>query len=308
MLKEYKHGGVTWVDLNTPTREEVKGLMGKYNISPLVAQELLSPTQKPKLELYDDNFYLILHFPAAKHTYSLNSNQEVDFVVTKDAVITTRYDTIDPVHKFSKEFELNAILNKDMDTSSDTQHAGHLFYMLLLKLYSSLQHELEYVESSLQEIEENIFLGKEKEMVEEISQVSRILLVFKQAVSSHEQALESLRTAGQNLFGDSFIFYVNRIADEHYRIMNTIGRLQETMTEMRETNNSLLSTKQNEVMKTLTIMAFVTFPLTLIAGIFGMNAENIPLVGVPHDFWLIIAIMVILVSAFFIFFKQMKWL
>ena len=77
---------------------------------------------------------------------------------------------------------------------------------------------------------------------------------------------------------------------------------------LRETNNSLLTTKQNEVMKVFTIMAFVIFPLSLVAGIFGMNTAYIPIVGLPGDFWMVMGIMVVLGVLFLSFFMYKKWL
>ena len=179
MITTYKNRHLTWVDLNNPTKEEARKIMEKYNIYPSVADELLSPSIKPKVDLYKDSIYLILHFPAAKHTHSNEENQEVDFIITKDTLITTRYDTIDPMHKFSKEFEVSAMVSSDDETTPT--HAGFLFCKLVKKLYGSLEHELEYIGVALGEVEHKIYNGREKEMVFEISDISRVLLDFKQS-------------------------------------------------------------------------------------------------------------------------------
>jgi magnesium transporter len=70
----------------------------------------------------------------------------------------------------------------------------------------------------------------------------------------------------------------------------------------------MLSTKQNEIMKIFTILAFVTLPLSLIAAVFGMNTTFIPIVGLPNDFWIIIGIMIITSLAMFAYFKYKKWI
>ena len=70
----------------------------------------------------------------------------------------------------------------------------------------------------------------------------------------------------------------------------------------------MVSTKQNEVMKGLAIMAFVTFPLSLIATIFGMNTHYLPIVGMRGDFWVIIGAMLFLTACFFWYFKRKRWL
>lgn len=304
MVTRYTHKQLTWVDLESPTQEEVRSIMGEFHLNPLVAEELLSPTLKPKVETYDNCIYLILHFPASKHSHGENKNQEVDFIIGKNFLITTRYDTIDPIHKFSKVFEVNSIL----DRSDMGQHAGYLFFYMIQKLYRALSHELEYIETSIDYIEEQIFNSRERDMVMELSRVSRKLLDFKQALSAHKDTLGSFEFAGKQFFGDAFSYHLRTIIGEYYKVENSVRFHLETAAELRETNNSLLSTKQNEIMKVLTVMAFVTFPLTMIAAIFGMNTKILPIVGQPNDFWIIIAIMVTIAVLFFLFFKYKKWL
>jgi len=303
MKQVYKHEGLVWVNLESPTKDEVRDVMEEYDIHPIVAEELLTPTLRPKVDLYDNLIYLILHFPAKKHT-NTGPNQEIDFIIGKNFLITAHYDTIDAVHKFAKVFETN-VITKSVDLGD---HAGYIFYYLIKKMYSSVEHELEFVESHLHNIEDKIFEGKEKDMVEELSEVSRILIDFKQTTRAHESVLGSLEMAGNKFFSSMFSHHLKRIIGEQYRIHSLIEGLQETMRDLRQTNNSLLSTKQNEVMKTLTIMAFVTFPLSLIASIFGMNTMFIPLVGHKYDFWIVIGIMAVLTVIFFIYFKKNRWL
>ena len=304
MISVYKHKHLTWVDVESPSSEEVRELMGKYNIDPLVAEELLLPTLKPRVDVYKNFIYLILHFPAFRHTHGDNPNQEIDFIIGKDFLITTRYDSVDPLHKFSKVFEVNSVL----DRSDIGDHAGYLFFYMVRKLYKSLEHELEYISDSLGIIEEDIFEGKEKEMVIALSNVSRVLLNLRQAITPHHEILNSFCDAGKVFFGEKFGYHLSSIMGEYYRIKNSANSLIDTLNELRQTNNSLVSTKQNEVMKVLTIMAFITFPLSLMASIFGMNTLYLPIVGHPFDFWIIISIMLVAMGFFFAYFKYKEWL
>lgn len=308
MIKEYKHGEITWVDLTKPTQDEVRTAMQRFDLPPTVAQELFFPSVKPKTELYENYFYLILHFPAIKHAGHPQSVQELDFIIGKNIVLTTHYDGIDPVHKFVKEFELSSILDKKLVPDEKEEHGGHLFYVMLAQLYEKLGEDLSYVEASLEEIEEMIFQGKEKDMVFEISNASRVLISYRQALISHSDILETLKLITHKFFGESYDVYVNDLINQHFHVTRRVEQLQDVVKEIRETNFAILSTKQNEVMKILTIMAFVTFPLSLFASLFGMNTTFLPIVGLPYDFWVIVAAMLILTIAFFIYFKQKKWL
>ena len=304
MVNKFKYKKLTWIDLESPTEMELRKVMEEYKINTPIAEELRAPTEKPKVDLYKNVIYLILHFPAFKHSHISQSNQEVDFIIGKNFLITVHYDPIDPIHKFSKEFEVNAILNKgNLGT-----HAGHIFAQLITKLYGSLEHELEFIASNLDIVEDKIFGGKEKEVVRDISQISRDLLNFRQATSSHGDVLDSFELAGKSFFGKDFEHQLRAIVGEYYKIHRLIENHRESLMELRDTNNSLLNTKQNEVMKVLTIMAFVTFPLSLLASIFGMNTDYLPIVGRNGDFWIIMGMMAVLTTTFFAVFKYKKWL
>lgn len=305
MITRHRHKELIWIDLESPTKDEVREIMEEYDVNPLAAEELLSPTRRPKVEVFKDFIFLILHFPAFKHSHLKESaNQEVDFIIGHKFLITTRYDTIDPLHKFSKVFEVNSIL----DRSDIGDHAGYLFFYMIKKLYKSVNHELHFINDKLDEIEEKIFKGYEREMVLELSKVSRQLINFKQETSLHKEVLESFDSAGRHFFGPGFIYHSKAIVGEYYKTQHGINALFHALTEIRETNNSLLTTKQNEIMKVLTVMAFVTFPLSVVASIFGMNTDILPIVGMPNDFWIIMGIMGAITVAFFLFFKYKKWL
>ena len=87
-----------------------------------------------------------------------------------------------------------------------------------------------------------------------------------------------------------------------------INNSRELVNDLRETNDSLLSTKQNETMKTLTILASVTFPLTLITGIFAMRTTHTPILDNPFDFEIVLGIMLIIVCCMYAFFRKKGWL
>lgn len=297
---------ILWVDIESPTAKEIRDVMDEFHLHPLVAEQLLTPTAKPRVDRYGNLIYLILHFPALKHTHSVEKNMEVDFIIGRNFLLTARYESIESLHALAKILDVENILAKNQQATE--LHAGHLFYVMIQKLYRAVVDELEYLGDQLDSVEERIFQGNEKEMVVELSKVSRSLLDFKQALASHRDMLESFKESSPALFDKEFNPYAKSILDEYFRAANALRHNANILTELRETNNSLVSTKQNEVMKIFTIMAFVTFPLSLIAAVFGMNLAHMPIVGGPNDFWIIVCIMLGLACSFFAFFKFKRWL
>ncbi len=200
MINRHLYNGISWIDVTSPDRDDVKTLINEYDIDPLVGQELLTETMRPKVDLYKNYFYLVLHFPAINKSNGAPVNQEIDFILGKDFLITAHYDTIEPLEMFSKMFEMKATLNKK-DLGS---HAGYIFFHMVKTLYEKIVDELDIIDEKIQAIEEDIFDGKEREMVEELSHVSRYLLDFKKAMSLHHEMLSSLQYVAQKVFEPEF--------------------------------------------------------------------------------------------------------
>lgn len=308
MVTRATYKEVTWVDLENPTQAEVRELIDEFGIEPIVADELLSPTLRPKVDVHDKFIYLILHFPTAYAGRITDSDakktEEVDFIIGKHFIITTHYDVIDALHDFSKVFEVNAILDK----TKMGEHAGYVFYYMIQHFYRQLHNRIETVRDEMNDVEHEIFKGNERTMVRSISRLNRTLLTFKESLFAHKEILQSFETAGQTFFGDRFIYHLRGIVGEYFKVASAIEGAKEYLNELRDTNDSLLSTKQSEIAQTLTAMAFVVLPMTLIASIFGMNAEHMPFIGDSYDFYIILSMMGVLTLLIFIYFKSKRWL
>lgn len=303
MLSRYSKAPLTWIDCVSPTPAEVRSLMQEFSIDATLAEELLLPSFRPKVERHGAVLYVILHFPLL-HGAQGRHEQEVDFLIGKDFLITTRYATLDPLHSFAKTFEAETILGHDTTAT----HGGHLFVSMARSLYAALGRECDTLERRLHDIEEHIFAGQERHMVARLSHVGRLIHDFRQSLASHSEMLASFEPVGARFFGPEFSYYTHELMGTYERITRRLENLRESLVELRETNNSLLSTKQNEIMKTLTVLAFVFLPLTFITGLFGMNTQHIPIVGNPYDFWIILSGMMVIAGSCFVYFRYKDWI
>lgn len=300
MITRFEKKYSSWVDLNTPTRGEVEKVVGEYNIDPIVANDLLEPTPKHKVLPCGDKIYAVFHIPVFKHSHTSDIEQEIDFIIGRKILISVRYESIDALYKYSKEAQVKEALERE-------EGGNHFFSEIMLEIYKSLFDELAYIEDRLTDIEKKIFQGKEKEMVLQISNVGRNLLGFRRIIESHGEILEQLKILGQDILGKKFNSEIDSLIDEWQRLTKSAENHLEFLNELRKTNDSLLSTKQNEIMKMLTILAFMTLPATVVAGIFNMNT-SLPLVGKPHDFEIVIGMMITFSIAMFVYFKYKRWL
>lgn len=303
MIENIKYKNTLWVDVESPNKEEIRSLMERFNLHPEIAEDFISETDRPLIKSYKEFVYIVLHFPAFKHSNS-HRNQEIDFVIGKDFIITNRYEVIDPLHKFSKIIETSKVLGKDSTENSPIV----LFFLMLKKMYKAQIHEIEYLEDRLKNTRKEIDKGEHKKVVFEITDINKDLIDLKHTIIYHEDILKVLEEDIKVVFKKTdFREYSNELLQDYKRIQRLVKNNEEMMMALRKTNDSLLEIKQNEVMKALTIVAVATLPISFIAAIFSMNTYQKPIIGMPNDFIVIVLLMFITTAIIFAFAKYKKW-
>ena len=235
MVSKYKHKGLTWVDVEGPTRDEVMHLLEEYQLPELVGDELLDKSIRGKVDLYPHFIYLVLHFPLiGRSRNGSRYEQEIDFIVGKEFLITVHYEPVDPLHEFSRVFEIKSILDK----RPMGEHAGYLLFYIMRELYKYSESELFEIEEDLKRIEQDIFEDKEEKMVRYISDINRKLLDFKQSIRFHEQVLVSFESAGTHLFGEKFRHHLESITGEYRRVEGLMESHKEILDDLKATNDA----------------------------------------------------------------------
>ncbi len=329
MINTYHYNSITWVDLEAPTMDEVAEVMKKYNLHPVVAEELMSPSSKSKVESFDDYVFTVLHFPIRIRPQKAFSSKpsentqhqlphllhgprhrdtverkEIDFVIGKNFIITTKYDSIEPLHNFSKIFETNSVIDK----KGMGRHAGFVFYYMIKSLYGTYLGYLNDLETRLSNAETRIFNGDEKRMVQELSDISHQLIDIRQITKGHHDIFSQLQTPMVHSFGHDFAHYLADLQSEHQKMSDVLSSSKDLLTELRDTNDSVLSAKQNETMKIFTVLAFFTFPLSLILDIISLPTNHSFIIGLKYDFEIIVVLIVVACAGMFWFFKHKRWL
>lgn len=302
MILRNCQNNITWLDVVSPTQNEIHELIDECSIPREYATDLTTMT--PKTEVFSQKNFLkiTLDFPIVKRT-DINHPHEVKFIVTKTHFITIRFEDFEAIHRFGKEYEVLCLTKGKQKALPET-----LFITLLTHLYEAMYVKLDYLESRLKDIEEEIFNQHEEAMVFELSNVSRRLIAFKQTIDAHDDALLKLGLAVKTAFAKDHKSSVEAIVHQYKVIEHRLVALTSTFNDLRQTNDSLLETKQNKIMKVLTIISFITFPLMLFSSMFGMNTENTPIVGNVIDFWIIVMIMIVVSLILLLYFKFKRWI
>lgn len=303
MISRYTLENLSWTDLESPTREEVSVVSEQFGLHPIVASELLSTSERSKVDVYTNSIYLILHFPLRNRTSGRIEEAEVDFVLMQDSLITTHYELVDPLHDFARLFDVGSYLHHERKVA----HAGFLFFAAVRELYKHTFFLLDSIGHETRDIEKHIFAGNEAEMVERISKTNRSLIDIRQALRYHRETLKSFGQACKRLYGEDFEYYVNAIEGQYEQIAQTLEENRQTLRDLRETNDSLLSTKTNSTIRKLTVVNIVMLPLGLITWIFAMESKYLSLDD-PKALIAVFTGMVIICLTSVFYFRSKKWL
>ncbi len=303
MISKYTKNSVTWIDISSPSVEEVQSLKEEFLFSEKVIDEILTPTLRAQTSVYDDYIFAVMHFPTLEGVKKGSRRAEVDFILGKHFLITIHYENIESMSGFG------AILDRFLSQSPiELRNPGHLFSLFAEELYKTSNKDLDKIDKTLDEIEKNIFDGKERKMVNVLSESMHKLIDYDHAIRFHDHVFGDIKRFGIKLFGQSFAEDIDQLVEILRSLSERQRFLREAVDEFKSTNDTLLQHKTTDAMKTLTMMSFVIFPLSLIAGIFGMNVTNMPIVEGPNSFWVILTFMLAVSVCMFMFFKWKKWL
>jgi len=297
MIKQLKYRNVSWVDVTKPSKADIDNLTKKYSLHNLITEELQNPTNRSRVEWLEETLYLVLHFP-------LNNGEtaEIDFVLGKDFVITVHYEEVEPLREFAQ------ILDAGNDKKNTKNfHAGHLFYYMIRELYEPIEAKLDGINHNLKQIEEKIFAEQESQVVRSLSKLNRELLDIKWALKFHREILNSLVNLGEEFYGDKFKHYLKGIVSEYEHISELAKNNREIFFELHATNESLLTIKNNHIIRTLTALAFIFMPVTLISFIFSMSGSE-TIIKTTQDWIQILGLMLVTALVMLGLAKYKKWI
>ena len=295
---------MTWIDIERPDEKDIEYLRTNFNFHPIILAELIPPSYFSKVKRYDNYIYSIFYYPFHDKVKRETRARELDVLITKNVLITSHYQPIAPL----KAVWDMCNLYEEEKEKYFKQGTGFILFSILDKILDRCTLKLNRIEKRIGFIEKEVFEGKEKEMVKEISIIKRDIIDFYRIIEPQKPIIESLSSEGEKLWGKKILPYFSSLTSSFGVCWNRIKSFQDIIKNVEETNNSLLSAKINEIIKILTIFSVIVFPLTLLTSVFGMNTQYLPIVGLENDFWIIFSIMVVSALFMLTIFKKKKWI
>jgi len=294
---------VSWINIEHPSKEDIDHLRRYYPFHPLDLEDCLSSIERPKVDEYDDYLFLVMHFPLYDPDEQISRISEVDVFIGSGYLITLHSGELKPLTRLFGECQA--------DERARARHmsrgAGQLLYGILDRTVDYVMRILSQVGSRIDIVEGQVFTQDMRHIVEELSIIRRDVIALRRIIKPQIGVVSNLEKKDRPFIREGMEVYFGDIADGYSRAWDELEDHREVIESLSATSDSITSYRINETMRTLTVISLVLLPLSLLAGIYGMNVA-LPFDENPYAFYGLAALMVAMIVGLVLFFRQRKWM
>jgi magnesium transporter len=305
LVHELSASGLTWVNVVASDVATTQELAERFGWHPLDVEDVVSKRQRPKVDDYEDEGYLfaVLHFPVYDQAVQRLNAAELDLFIGHDYVVTIPNRELHPVTRLFARCEMDEAFREQLFARG----SGRLLYEILDDLFDYCFPILDKIAHKLDGIEDDMFEGRSEEVVRDISNVKQEIISYRKIIKPERATLRVLERRVEHFLPEELEEYFDDIVDAAERIWDLLDNYKEVVEALESTNESVISHRQNDVLRLLTVISVVLLPLTFITGLFGMNVDY-PGEGTHAAFWVIGVALVVTAAATLGFFRLKRWL
>ncbi|MFH0951754.1 MAG: CorA family divalent cation transporter [Patescibacteria group bacterium] len=311
-IKEITSQHYRWLNLVHATVADVTGLrdsVGEFESDDL--EQILSEGKRPRIEIRDSYIFMVLLFPSYNTKTREIESSELDIFLTKKAIITVHSDRLMPLKALFETCEGRTETREIFFQDNPLNILHELISRLISYTYTLLDH----VSTDIEAHDKQLFFGSPNRLVVDILIIRRNITEFRRIMQTHKNTLrkllEVIKTNGFIEDPQLKIRLASNFNDTIERTKDVWEQLQgykESIEALHDTNESLISNRLNDIMRSFTTISVLIFTMTLVATIFGVGAGGTPVVGHQYGFYIIISIILLAAILMLQYFRSKKWL
>jgi magnesium transporter len=300
-LNELVPGMKRWIEVHGLHDTGVIETVGKVlGINMMVLEDIVNTEHRPKFEIEDGLLFFTLK------AFYLNENKEIrieqiSFVLGNNFLVTFQ----------ESEHQWFSAMKSQMDNPSGKIRQTGLDYLLytLIDLIVDQYYEIaEAIGDQLEELEDMIFQNPSQELIEKNRIIKKEIIAIRKLLLPALEAINKLNRFKPEMIGADIQRYYDDVDDHLIQILDYIDTYRELSAELKENYLSNISFRMNQIMKLLTIITTIFIPLTFIAGIYGMNFQNMPELTWKYGYFGVLALMSLIIAGMLIYFRKKKWI
>jgi len=292
---------VTWVDVRGLGDETVlRHLADVFAIHPLALEDAVNVPQRASSTLYENQQVIIVRVPRIGDDGTIDVPQ-VCFVLGQRSLITFQerpFGFFDPVRK-----RLRAGIGPIRTLGPD-----YLAYALIDTLIDRYYPIVQTLSEEMEELEDEVVEHPQEDSLAKIHQLQRKLVVLRRIGAPQREALATLLRDHSPFVSEPVRVFLRDTHDHIAQIMEAVDSTREMGIGLVNLHLSNVSQRSSEVMKTLTLVASIFIPLSFLAGVYGMNFDDIPGIHQPESFGIFVAVIVAIASGMLWWFRRRGWL
>lgn len=291
---------LVWVDLDCPTSEEIDVLRREFGFHELAIEDAAKRGQRPKLDSYED-FYLMVLYAVSFDESSLRIDEhELDIFVGKNYIVTSHEGAIRELDEVARRWERNSSLL--------VPSVGVLLYSLIDNLVDDYLPILDRISEHIEEVEETIFECYDSAAQARIFALRKELLHLRRVLGPERDVMLQISRREMSVLDESTAVYFQDVYDHVLRATESVDLYRDLLNSALDSYLSVSSNNLNVIFRTLTSVSIILMSLSLIAGVYGMNFENMPELRTRYGYYVVLSVMAMIATGLIIFFRRKRWL
>lgn len=293
---------VSWIDVSGLGDVELLRQLGqRFRMHPLALEDILSPGQRPKVDEYEGQLFILLQMVYEDEDEELVFEQ-VSLLLGKQYLVTVQEvpgrDVFGPVRQRLREASGNARFMK----------SDYLAYALVDALIDHYFPIVESLGEAIEELQETVLERPTRERLLEVHEFRKALFQLRRAVWPARDVLARLWRDETGLISERTKPFLRDCYDNAMSIIDLLETYRDAIRNIMDLYLSSLSMRTNEVMRVLTVIACIFAPLTFIVGVYGMNFQGMPELHWKYGYIAVWLVMIAITVAMIVYFKLKKWL
>ena len=290
-----------WTDIEGPTQETIEPLLEeRFGFHELAAEDALSATTLPKYDSFADYDFFVFRAADLDLREHGSRTHKIAAFVGKHFLFTIHRGSMEPVN--------DAWARLPNDKRIISNGPDYLLYEILDGMVDANFPLLEKIEECVDNLQESIFENASPSHLDELLHLKRDVNVVRRISMPQRELLNQISRGDAKFIQQKHLIYYRDLYDHMFRISETIDMERDMMAGTMEAYLSVVANRTNEIMKVLTVFSAIMLPLTLIAGIYGMNFQHMPELHWLHGYGFALSLMGATAVTMLLWFYKKGWL
>ena len=292
---------ITWINIDGIVKTDVEKVAMHFGIHPLITEDILSISQRPKMDDVEGIFYCLLNMLYFNEQQGAVETEQVSIVLGNNFVITFQEDPDRDV--------FNPIRDKLRMANSKLRLRGadYLCYSMLDIIVDSYFLVMEGLGDRIEEVEEEVIRNTNTLSLARITQLRKELIILKRNIAPVRDLVGNIIRSESELLEERTTKYFKDVYDHILQAYDLSENYRDVMVSMQDLYINNVNLRLNETMKVMAIVTCLLAPATVIGGIFGMNFEIIPLLHNKWGFFISVGAMLLIPVWMLTLFRRRGW-